>query len=244
MPTKRKSNPAPVAAQKQKAGACPVATKDKATPATKKTEKVATVESSRLIKDEKHARTVAKMAIQADLSGAVAMKNYLEPLYNSQNIDVSSLHLALRAEVGRVRAGSLEPVEEMLFSQAHALQAIFSGLAEKAARCTNSDHYEMYLRIALRSQAQCRATLQTLAEVKNPPMIWAKQANVVNGQQQVNVGTPAPAREAEPKVVKNELFEGSHHEERMDPGTPCQAGTGNPAMEAMAAVNGTAKHRR
>jgi len=43
-------------------------------------------------------------------------------------------------------------------------------------------------------------TLETLATIKNPPVVFARQANVNNGGQQVNNGAaadPAPAQMAQ-----------------------------------------------
>jgi hypothetical protein len=46
---------------------------------------------------------------------------------------------------------------------------------------------ENYMRMAMRAQNQCRMTLETLATIKNPPVVFAKQANINNGgQKQVN----------------------------------------------------------
>ena len=54
----------------------------------------------------------------------------------------------------------------------------------------NMDEYieatERYMRLALKAQGQCRATLETLAAIKNPPVVFARQANFANGPQQVN----------------------------------------------------------
>jgi len=50
---------------------------------------------------------------------------------------------------------------------------------------------EIYLRLALKAQAQCRTTVETLVEMKNPrPVAFVSQANISNGPQQVNNGTP------------------------------------------------------
>ena len=46
------------------------------------------------------------------------------------------------------------------------------------------------MRLALKAQAQCRATIETLAAMKNPPVVIARQANISNGPQQVNNGEP------------------------------------------------------
>jgi hypothetical protein len=52
--------------------------------------------------------------------------------------------------------------------------------------------------MALRAQSQCRATLETLAAIKNPPIVYARQANVTTGPQQINNGVASPrAREIE-----------------------------------------------
>ncbi len=36
---------------------------------------------------------------------------------------------------------------------------------------------EGFMRMALRAQSQCRTTLETLAAIKNPPSVYARQAN-------------------------------------------------------------------
>jgi hypothetical protein len=55
--------------------------------------------------------------------------------------------------------------------------------------------FDANMRIALRAQSQCRATLETLAAIKNPPIVYARQANITSGPQQVNNGVPAQAGE-------------------------------------------------
>jgi hypothetical protein len=107
----------------------------------------------------------------------------------------------------------------LLMTQAHSLDSIFNELARRAA--LNMGEYlnatEHYLRLALKAQSQCRATLETLAAIKNPPMIYAKQANIANGPQQVNNGT-SPARAGEKNAIEpNELLE-QQHEQRLDTG--------------------------
>jgi len=45
------------------------------------------------------------------------------------------------------------------------------------------------LKLALRAQNQCRATIETLSVVKNPPTAtFVRQANIAAGHQQVNNG--------------------------------------------------------
>jgi len=78
----------------------------------------------------------------------------------------------------------------MLYSQATALQSIFTEMARRCA--LNMGQYtqaaETYMRLAFRAQAQCRSTIETLAEIKNPRPIFInpKQVNHSTGSQQVN----------------------------------------------------------
>jgi hypothetical protein len=47
--------------------------------------------------------------------------------------------------------------------------------------------------MALKAQNQCRMSLETLATIKKPPVVFARQANINNGgQQQVNNGAALP----------------------------------------------------
>ncbi len=64
------------------------------------------------------------------------------------------------------------------------------------------DHLDRYLRLALKAQSQCRATLETLATIKNPPAVFARQANIAHGPQQVNNNGMMPA--GEPRVGARE----------------------------------------
>ena len=56
---------------------------------------------------------------------------------------------------------------------------------------------ETFLRLALKAQAQCRCTLEALSNIKNPPVVFAKQANISQGHQQINNGVPGQASRAE-----------------------------------------------
>jgi hypothetical protein len=61
-------------------------------------------------------------------------------------------------------------MESMLAAQTIAMNAVFSDMALRAAR--HIEEYlpatETYLGLALKAQAQCRATVEALAEIKNP----------------------------------------------------------------------------
>jgi hypothetical protein len=111
-------------------------------------------------------------------------------------VDLAKLLDDLRTRVEKVQGGDMRPVEAMLYGQAVTLETIFTSLARRAAQ--NAGEYlgatDTYMRLALKAQAQCRATLEALAEIKNPrPVAFVKQANISNGPQQVNNGVSNPA---------------------------------------------------
>ncbi len=64
------------------------------------------------------------------------------------------------------------------------------------------DATDRYMRLALKAQAQCRATLETLAKIKNPPTLFAQQANIAHGPQQVN-NNPPPSGDDQPMRAQN-----------------------------------------
>ena len=111
-------------------------------------------------------------------------------------VDLADLVDDLRERIKKVQGGDMQPVEAMLFGQAMTLETIFTSLARRATSQEYLKQFQAYLGMALKAQAQCRATLEALAEIKNPrPMAFVKQANISGGHQQVNNGTQ-PAQQA------------------------------------------------
>ena len=85
-------------------------------------------------------------------------------------------------------------------NQATALQSLFARLIERGMSAELMNHFDTYLRLGLRAQSQCCRTLEALAEIKNPPVVFAKTANIAH-QQQVNNGMVAA--ESRPPTVDN-----------------------------------------
>ena len=80
----------------------------------------------------------------------------------------------------------------MLISQATALQTIFTSLAGRAQMQEYQKNLESFLGLALKAQAQSRATLSALVDLKYPRQAtFVRQANIANGPQQVNNGAAA-----------------------------------------------------
>lgn len=103
--------------------------------------------------------------------------------------DITSLLMELDTQIQRLRGGDMSAVEAMLFAQATALQAIFVDLAIRAQQQERLPVMQAQLTMALAAQAQCRATLEALAEVKNPQhQTFVRQQNVAQQQVVSNAG--------------------------------------------------------
>ena len=83
----------------------------------------------------------------------------------------------------------LQEVEKILMAQAHTLNELFCKFATNAGKQKYVDNMDKYMKLALKMQSQCRATLETLANIKNPPVVFAKQANIAQNQQINNHAT-------------------------------------------------------
>lgn len=146
---------------------------------------------------------------------AVAVgSRFIAPVIGETNLTES--YAALERQITSIKSGDLSEVERKLIAQADTLDAIFYDMARRAA--SNSGQYlepmEIYMRLALKAQSQCRATLETLANIKNPPIVFAKQANIAAGPQQVNNGATGPAHAHAEK--KYEINSQSHAPCRVD----------------------------
>jgi hypothetical protein len=145
---------------------------------------------------EDEAVVIARTVLHPAVGAAVTLAQYGK---SDGDLDLLALVESL-AEVTRANnKGDLQRGEAMLTAQAHSLDAIFNHLAQRAA--ANMGEYlgatESYLKLALRAQSQCRATWEALSAIKNPPVVYARQANIAQGHQQVNNGIPSRTRETE-----------------------------------------------
>lgn len=159
----------------------------------------------------------------------------------------SELHMVtllekIETQTAAVQSGDMSDVEAMLFGQALTLQTVFTALARKGAQNldTNAAGMELCLRLAFKAQSQCRATLETLAEVKNPrTATFIKQANVAGGHQQINNGAAAIPTQGHPhgKMADqpNELLTDTRTDngKLVVAGTTSRAGKSNSCVEAM-----------
>jgi hypothetical protein len=191
--------------------------------------------------DKAFAEAIARKLTMPEVSAAGVIE-----VWQKDTHDVNELVTELTRQTDAVNGGDLTRAGAMLVSQAHALDNIFSNLARRAVNQQYLKQWETYMRMAMKAQNQCRMTLETLATIKNPPTVFARQANINNGgQQQVNNGT-APqgtSRAQEDEPEPNKLLEVTDGK-RVDTGTQGPAGRVNQDMATVGALVGAENQER
>jgi hypothetical protein len=159
------------------------------------------------------------------------------------NVATEGVAAGLDSIASSSKNGDLSDLEKMLTEQAVTLNVIFHTLAHRASRAERFPQLEIEMRMALKAQNQCRTTIDTLAQIKNPRhTIITKQANLSTGPQQVN-NTLNQITNQESKISENSETEQNEllaHEEEapfMDTRATRQAIGNDPAMETLGAVN-------
>lgn len=149
--------------------------------------------------------------------------------------DINALVTELMNQVEAVTKGDMKSVEGMLVSQAYTLNEMFTILSKRAFLNFGKymDAGERYLRLAMKAQSQCRSTIETLAEMKNPrPIAFVKQANIAHGHQQVNNGSSR----GENETRQNKLSE-TNNELPPNPGAPALESRVNPPLETLGKID-------
>ena len=163
------------------------------------------------------------------------------------NADVAaSLILSLEKCASSIAAGDPSHVENMLLAQADALDTVFHVLLQQAMPNMGKSPgvAEVYLRLALKAQANARATLDSLSRARTPQVgaTFVGQANISGGPQIVhNVGQMLPTWGDE-HFRPNELLE-RQHVQKMVGGTTGAAVASHTPLEAMAPLDWPEDHR-
>jgi hypothetical protein len=171
----------------------------------------------------------AEVMVEGLVMNAVTAVGYSKML---GELGLTECMAALVAETRRVQGGNLADLEATLAAQAVTLNAMFTHLAYQTSRMTIVDQIDRFTRLAFKAQGQCRATIETLALIKNPPTVFARQANIANGPQQVNNGVSLTRAENQ-KTEPNKLLE--THGEPLDVGATGSAGAGDQVLAAVGA---------
>ena len=164
------------------------------------------------------AQAVAAAAASPSINAAIVMDAYQGNLAGEVNL--MALIESLQESTDKTKAGDLSNLEAMLIGQATALQTMFTSLAKRASHQEYLTQYGVYMTLALKAQAQSRATISALVDLKYPKQAatFVKQANMTTGPQQVNNGafpdkySQAHAHTGDFETAPNKLLEESKDE--------------------------------
>ena len=182
-------------------------------------------------------QTLAKL-VAGGVMSAATLKQYSGA---GEDLEVSDLVAEMKKAGDEAVAGDFGRVERMLANQMLTLDMLFNNLAQRSGRQDTFKGIEVLMRLALKAQAQARATAETLSVIKNP-MPYIRQANIAHGHQQVNNGTKpeqyaqAHAHAGSFQTEPNKLLE-AQHGERLDIGAQAAAGRADQALETVGAVH-------
>jgi hypothetical protein len=194
-------------------------------------------------KGQTQAEAIAHAALQPSVNGAIVMQSYQGNIGGI--VDINALVTGLTDSCKDVNGGDLATLEAMLISQATALQTIFTSLARRAQTQEYQKNLEAFLGLALKAQAQSRATISALVDLKYPRQAtFVKQANIANGPQQVNNGSTTAIEQGHAhaeqfQTEQNKLLEGGYvtGTQRMDSREAQTSERSNPAVEAVGKVH-------
>lgn len=186
-------------------------------------------------------RKLAAASLRPSVNAAVVIGAFAKPTFGE--LELVDLVDSLAETMTQINGGNLVRVENMLYGQASALQSIFVNLTRQAANQEYLKQHETYLRLALKAQSQCRATLETLAAIKNPPVVFARQANIASGHQQINNGTAASSHAEEIESEPSKLS-GANHELLPNAGASGLASRVNPDVATVETLNRAKVTRR
>lgn len=181
-----------------------------------------TPDASRTLKvknynDQPPEALVAHLVTDGLFNNAIVVTEFSKS-YMGDDVSLTRCMEALQEKTEAIYGNDMKNMETLLMSQALALDTMFAALARRA-KLTLDHHIDMgdkVLRLALKAQSQCRTTLETLANIKNPqPYIQHNRAQY----QQVNNGATLPpealpARENQKQT--NELLDALNAPERLD----------------------------
>ena len=205
------------------------------------------------LKGETMAQSMGKAALLPTINAATVIHSYQGNLMG-KDTDLQAMVEGIQATVKDVQGGELGRLEAMLVSQATALQTMFTSLARRASHQEQLKHYGVFMGLALKAQAQSRATISALVDLKYPRQAtFVKQANIAHGPQQVNNGagpgggfrtsTRTHTHAEETKPEHPELLE-HHHGERLDTGKTSATSRADPIMETVGEVHRPKDARR
>lgn len=126
------------------------------------------------------------LSVRPEMRHSIAAFGYTAPIMGDE-AQWSDLTTAYQEQLKAAEKGEVGQVSRMLMAQALTLDSIFTRMAERAAANMgqHSEAVKHYTNMALRAQANSRATLEALARIHQPREQIVKHVNVNEGGQAV-----------------------------------------------------------
>ncbi len=139
-------------------------------------------------RDEKRGRTLAKVTMDPKCRNANLAMAFGSQLFDGQPpADIVESCAVLSEEIERVTAGDLSLASRVFTAQAISLDVLFTEMARRSG--ANMGHYpdavDRYMRLALKAQSACRATLEALVKLHQPREQTVRHVHVNEGGQAV-----------------------------------------------------------
>ena len=156
--------------------------------------------------DKSEARALAEVGINPVANAMATAHLFAKGSFG--DLSVTDMFQALGDDVAKAKDGDISAQRAMLAAQSYALNSIFTEMARRAA--LNMGEYvkatESYLRLALKAQAQSRATIEALDRLANGREQTVRHVHVDNrGGQAVITDTVQTGGKG------NESFDGQPH---------------------------------
>jgi hypothetical protein len=179
---------------------------------------------------------IAARCLQPAVQNAVTIRRYTKGAFGN-GPDTDSLIAELQKQLEAANRGDLSRPEATLVAQAHTLDVIFGGLARRAADEHSFPDFQAFLQLALKAQAQCRATIQTLGELKAPRQAqFVRQQNLALNQQVNNDSSNEPRARGAALKHTNELLK-EHPIERLECGETSSPGAADTPVATLGKIN-------
>ena len=138
--------------------------------------------------EAERAQKLAAVAIRPGFRHALLSSLFANQLFGDSHTPSDALDVdVMRTILQKAQEGDKDLASRMLTAQAVTLDAIFTELGRRSA--TNMGEYldatERYMKLALKAQANCRATLEALTKLHQPREQTVKHVHVNEGGQAI-----------------------------------------------------------
>lgn len=162
-----------------------------------------TSETERSEKSAKRKGMEARAATMPAMRHAMASKPFSERATGFDDLDWAALTATYGDECAKTAKGNLRSASNMLTAQAMTLDTVFTDLVQRSSR--NLGQYpeaaERYMRLALKAQANSRATIEALAKLHQPREQTVKHVHIDNRGGQAVVADTVQTRGSKPNYA-------------------------------------------